>query len=128
MRAHPKKPDVPRLTPGERLLLCRSRSGMTAQQAADAVHVHLQTYLRWEKDKNTPSYSTLRDLATVFEIPFDFLAEGKAEWITGEVVPFPTRRRADGAAAEGRRDMPGSASRGNWRIWKLLSNPAYRAA
>jgi transcriptional regulator with XRE-family HTH domain len=58
---------------GERLAAIRKAQGMTQQQAAERVGVHVVQWRRYEAGKSQPTLDTLRNMAVVFHIPGDEL-------------------------------------------------------
>ena len=66
------------MTFSQRLLLLRQESGMTQQQAADAIQTTLRQYQRFEKGEQKPGFDNLIRLADCFQVSLDYLM-GRSE-------------------------------------------------
>ncbi len=62
---------------GERLKNLRRAAGITQQQLADRLNVHLQTVSKWERGLFEPDYSMLGELAAVLGVPLERLVGGE---------------------------------------------------
>ncbi len=61
---------------GARIRALREAAGITQEDAAAAVSVHVQTYMRWERGGSEPSFTALQQLAAAFDVTLnDFATE-----------------------------------------------------
>jgi transcriptional regulator with XRE-family HTH domain len=51
-----------------RLRDLRDEAQLTQAQAAEGAHVHIQTYMRWERGETEPTFSELAKLDELFEV------------------------------------------------------------
>ena len=58
---------------GERLKSLRKAAGMTQQELADKLNVHLQTVSKWERGVSEPDFSLLGEIASALFVPLERL-------------------------------------------------------
>ena len=58
---------------GKRLRAARMYSGLTQQEAADAVHSSLRNYQSYEQGTRRPKYEMLAELAVLYGVTTDWL-------------------------------------------------------
>ena len=58
---------------GERLKSLRKAAGMTQQELADKLNVHLQTVSKWERGISEPDFSLLGEIASALFVPLERL-------------------------------------------------------
>ena len=56
-----------------RLLELRKSRGLSRQTVAEAIHIAVRTYQRYENDEREPTASVLVELADFYEISIDYL-------------------------------------------------------
>ena len=67
------------MTIGQKIKKLRIEKGLTQKDLADQVHVTFQTISKWESDINEPDISTLKEIAKLFGVTLDFLADENEE-------------------------------------------------
>jgi transcriptional regulator with XRE-family HTH domain len=63
------------MTLGQKISKLRKLKGWTQAQLAEKVGVHPSHITRWERDKNQPSSSTLKELTTAFGLSLEEMTE-----------------------------------------------------
>ena len=58
---------------GERLKSLRKAAGMTQQELADKLNVHLQTVSKWERGVSEPDFALLGEIASALFVPLERL-------------------------------------------------------
>jgi len=58
---------------GRNLKVLRSQNGITQTELAKVLGVSQQTVGSWEKDKSTPNYDLLKQIARYFKVTTDYL-------------------------------------------------------
>lgn len=77
---------VPR-TFGTRLRACRERAGLSQEQVAEAIGVHLMTVSRYERGRQDPSTRVLVALSALFDVSIDWLLREHGE-ATEQLMAF----------------------------------------
>lgn len=68
-----KPTDAPRTPFGERLLLARSKAGLTQKQVADALGLDQSTYADWERYSVTFKPEQITKLAEILDVSYEYL-------------------------------------------------------
>lgn len=55
------------------LAAARVNAGLTQEAAAAKMHINVKTIINWEKGVVIPSFANLNMLATIYNIPVEFI-------------------------------------------------------
>jgi transcriptional regulator with XRE-family HTH domain len=69
---------------GYRVKTLRHQHGLTQAQLAEAIDKAFETISNLERGKTAPNFSTLQDIADVFEVPMREFFEGMDEELSSE--------------------------------------------
>ena len=72
------------MTMGQKILKLRKQKGWTQTQLAEKAGVHPSHVTRWERDKNQPSGSTLKDLAAAFGLSVEEMTQAPGKRLLQE--------------------------------------------
>lgn len=64
---------------GQKLKKLRVENGLTQKDLADQLHVTFQTVSKWESDTNEPDFSTIKELAKIFDCSIEYLFSDEEE-------------------------------------------------
>ena len=76
---------------GYRVKTLRHQHGLTQAQLAEAIDKAFETISNLERGKTAPNFSTLADIAAVFEVPMREFFEGMDKELSGERQQLLTR-------------------------------------
>ena len=93
---------------GERLKSLRKAAGMTQQELADKLNVHLQTVSKWERGVSEPDFALLGEIASALFVPLERLIGAPEECglfsgsfdVVREGRAIASARRARGAGQD----------------------------
>ena len=71
---------------GQKLKKLRTEKGLTQKDLADQLHVTFQTVSKWESDTNEPDFSTIKELAKIFDCSIEYLFNDEENKEKVEVV------------------------------------------
>ena len=80
------------MTYGEKISQLRKAKNMTQQQLGDALNVSAQAVSKWEHDLAEPDLSTIKKLATIFEVSIEELLDMDTPATTTPTSPAPEER------------------------------------
>lgn len=64
-------------TVGKRIAALRKAQGMTQAELSDKLNVTYQAVSKWERDESLPDLERLREIAHIFNVPFNYFDDGK---------------------------------------------------
>ena len=82
-----------------RLRMLRRQTGVTQKEIAPSLNIDRSTYAYYETDKTNPDLSTLRRIASIFNVSTDYLLG--IETPVGRAVPVRDRGPEPSSASEG---------------------------
>ena len=83
-----------------RLKSSRINKRLSQKEVGDVIHVSQQAYAKWESDKATPNPDTISKLATLYDVPTDYLLGNDVMDIDGLGSALKDERLDQGMSVE----------------------------